>query len=81
MANTTGKKFGGRKKGSPNRLTKEVRLLLKDLVFSELESLQQQLDNLENKDRIEILLKLLPYVLPKVNSVNANQGEPIDWNF
>jgi hypothetical protein len=30
MANTTGKKYGGRQKGTPNKLTKELRTLLKD---------------------------------------------------
>ena len=39
MANTTGKKFGGREKGTPNRLTKELRPVLKDLVSQELEKI------------------------------------------
>ena len=30
MANTTGNKFGGRTKGTPNKLTKELRELLKE---------------------------------------------------
>ena len=38
MANTTGKKFGGRQKGTPNRLTKELRAVLKDLIHEELET-------------------------------------------
>jgi hypothetical protein len=33
MANTTGKKFGGREKGTPNKLTKE----LKDMIRQALE--------------------------------------------
>lgn len=33
MANITGKKFGGREKGTPNVLTKEVRTVLKAIVF------------------------------------------------
>ncbi len=37
MANTTGKKFGGRKKGTPNRLTKELRTILKNVLYNELE--------------------------------------------
>ena len=37
MANTTGKKYGGREKGTPNRLTKELRSVLKDIVYQELE--------------------------------------------
>ena len=30
MANTTGLKYGGRQKGTPNRLTKELRAILKE---------------------------------------------------
>ena len=33
MANTTGKKFGGRQKGTPNKLTKELRSALKDVPY------------------------------------------------
>ena len=29
-------KYGGRKKGTPNRLTKEVRAVLKEVVFDEM---------------------------------------------
>ena len=39
MANTTGKKFGGREKGTPNKLTKELRSALKDVLFGEVEHL------------------------------------------
>ena len=65
MANTTGKKFGGRQKGTPNRLTKELRAVLKDLIHEELETLQERMDHLDPKERLEVLVKLLPYVLPK----------------
>ena len=33
MANTTGNKYGGRVKGTPNRLTKELRTVLKDIFY------------------------------------------------
>ena len=36
MANTTGNKYGGREKGTPNRLTKELRTLLKNILYQEL---------------------------------------------
>lgn len=32
MANNTAKKYGGRQKGTPNKLTKEIRIVLKDLI-------------------------------------------------
>ena len=80
MANTTGKKFGGRKKGTPNRLTKETRILLKNIVYSEIENIETLLSDLETEKRLEYMIKLLPYVLPKVNNTNYSIHEPLDWN-
>ena len=76
MANNTGKKFGGRRKGTPNRLSKELRDALKALVDHELENLSDHLESLTPKERVEVLLKLLPFVLPKINPVAMERGEP-----
>ena len=81
MANTTGKKYGGRQKGTPNRMTKEIRSLLKEIIFKELSDIQEKLDLLEPKERLEILVKLIPFVLPKVNSISHTINEPLDWYF
>jgi|TARA_B110000238_G_scaffold135709_1_gene146122 hypothetical protein len=80
MANTTGKKYGGRQKGTPNRMTKELRVLLKDIVYQELEEVQERFSLLEPKQRTELIIKLMPYVLPKVNSISHKTNEPLDWN-
>ena len=79
MANTTGKKYGGRQKGTPNKLTKEIRTVLKDLIYKELNEIQEHLDSLEPKQRIEIIIKLIPYVLPKVTNISHTTNEPLDW--
>ena len=80
MANTTVKKYGGRQKGTPNRMTKELRVLLKDIIYQELEELQERFSLLEPKQRIELIIKLMPYILPKVNSISHTTNEPLDWN-
>ena len=77
MANTTGKKFGGREKGTPNKLTKELRSALKDVLYDEIEQIPHRLDELEAKDRLELLVKLMPYVFPKVQSVSQSLDEPM----
>jgi hypothetical protein len=79
MANTTGNKYGGREKGTPNRITKELRSLLKDIMYDEIGALQEHLDTLSPKDRVELLIKLMPYALPKVTSVSHTTNEPLDW--
>ena len=81
MANTTGKKYGGRQKGTPNILTKELRSVLKDIVYQELEQVQKCLELLESKERLELLIKLMPYVLPKVTSISHKTNEPLDWDL
>ena len=80
MANTSGNKYGGRQKGTPNRITKELRTLLKDILYQELEQVRERLELLEPKERIEILIKLMPYVLPKTTSVSHKTNEPMDWD-
>ena len=79
MANTTGNKYGGRQKGTPNRITKELRTLLKDILYQELEQIQKRLELLEPKERIELLIKLMRYALPKVTSISHTTNEPLDW--
>ena len=79
MANTTGKKHGGRKKGTPNILTKEVRIILKAVIFEEVTLIQDHLKELDPKVRLQILIKLLPYVCPKLENIQYDLGEPMEW--
>jgi hypothetical protein len=81
MANTTGQKHGGRKKGTPNRLTKELRSVLKEVVYNELENIEEQLDQLEPKQRLELVVKLMPFVFPKMESASHTINEPLDWGI
>lgn len=74
-------KYGGRKKGTPNRLTKEVRAVLKELVFDEISQVQSHFEKLDPKERIELLIKLMPYVCPKINTANYNLNEPVDLDL
>ena len=79
MANTTGKKFGGRQKGTPNNLTKELRTVLKDLIYEELETLQERLNQLETQERLQVLIQLLPYALPRISAISHSADEPMDF--
>ena len=84
MANNTGKKYGGREAGTPNRLTKELRAALKNILHQEIELLPDHFDKLEPKDRIELLVKLLPFALPKVEPASYQMGEgglTDSWEF
>ena len=76
MANTKGKKYGGRTKGTPNKITNEIRKKLKDIVDNELDILEESIKHLDSKQRLELLIKLIPYVIPKVQTVSSTEGEP-----
>ena len=65
----------GRPKGSANVITKEVRATLKAIIAGELESLPETLEKLDASKRLDVLLKLIPYVLPRVEPVCMNTGE------
>lgn len=76
-----GTKTGGREKGTPNRVTRELREVLKTIVYDELNNLPSLLDALEPKERIEVLIRLAPYVLPKVDTINMAAGEGFNEMF
>ena len=71
----------GRPAGTPNKLTKELRTVLKNFIFQELEALPAKLDELDTKDRIEIIIKIMPYVVPKVDTVKGDNGEPVSFGW
>ncbi len=64
MANTTGKKFGGRRKGTPNKLTAEMREALRTILEGEIDKLPALLDSLKPEKRVEMLARFLPFILP-----------------
>ena len=72
-------KTGGRTKGTPNKVTSELRDSLKQVIDGELISLSERLEELEPKERVELLIKLLPYIMPKVQTVSHTQDEPLQW--
>lgn len=60
-----GYKTGGRQKGSKNKVTGTVKEMISKSISKELESLPKLLDQLEPKERMDALIKLLPYLIPK----------------
>ena len=71
----------GRPQGAHGKLTTELRAQLKLLIEDELARLPGYLATLPDPDRLQVVLKLLPYVLPKVQQVNSGEGEPFQPNW
>lgn len=61
-------------------LTTDLRDTLKVLIKAELEQLPETLKALDPIQRLNILVKLMPYVMPKTESVQHSIGEPMQWD-
>jgi len=78
----TGIKTGGRKAGTPNKVTKDLRETLKGILARELDTIPATLDKLTPKDRLDLVLKLMPYCMPKVDSITGKYdvGVTASWD-
>ena len=78
MENRT--KKGGRQKGTPNKTTNELRNAIKNIVDSQMETIEQDIKKLTPFQRIDLTIKLMQYCLPKVvpsNDIVDNKIEVI----
>ena len=62
-------------------LTTDLRRTLKAMMQKELQNLPSTIEKLEPEQRLSILIKLMPFVLPRVNSVRYEQGEPNEYKI
>jgi hypothetical protein len=58
-------------------LTLELREMLKGVMHKEIERLPETLDRLNSIQRINVICKLMPFVVPKTESVKHSLGEPV----
>ena len=58
-------KTGGREKGTPNKINRDVREWLFNVVQSNIETLETDLTSLTPKERWELVRGILPYLLGK----------------
>ena len=65
-----------RQKGSKNKVTTEVKEMLRDLVHHTINSIP--VDELDYDQRIKLLQVTLHYIVPKVRSVETNQPQQQD---
>jgi hypothetical protein len=72
-------KKGGRVKGVPNVITSELRQGLANLLESNFERMQEDLNKVSPNTRLRILVEFYKLILPKVNDTedNNNNFHPI----
>ena len=74
-----GKKTGGRVAGTPNKISSELRKTLKGVIAAELDVLPATLETLPPIVRIELVIKLLPFCLPKVDKIGGTYDN--EWGL
>lgn len=68
------KKTGGRKAGTPNKVTTDLRIRIADLIDVHFDKLIEDIEQLEPKERIDAMIKLFEYSLPKLQRVEVDAG-------
>ena len=61
--NSTGKKFGGRTKGTPNKLTSEIKDKLSTIINEAIDSID--LDGMSKAEKLKLIQLGLPYIVTK----------------
>jgi hypothetical protein len=69
-------KTGGRQKGVLNKNTAELKVFLKEIIEKELDKFDEMMEGLPPKERMEVVIKILPYVLPKQSEVSVTENDP-----
>ena len=70
-------KYGGRKLGTPNKITHEIKSILSDYCLTEVEYLLSHIETLSLEKRAAILLKILPLITPKDDVLTVHRSERV----
>ena len=71
--NTTGNKFGGRTKGTPNKLTSKIKEKLSCIISEAIDSLD--LGSMTKAERLKLIQLGLPYIVTKPQIEEPQQEE------
>ena len=72
MANTTGRKWGGRTKGTPNKGTNtDLKKAIEKVSHKAIEAILEDFESLTINDKIKLLSTSLRYVMPQLKSVET----------
>jgi hypothetical protein len=70
-----GAKYGGRQRGTGNKISAELKEVLNEYCMNEFQYLIANIERLTLSERIVFFLKVLPFILPKNGVSEANTGE------
>lgn len=69
-----GRKTGGRKAGTPNKTTAFSKSVIQEILsdYTSSELFRKDMEDLEPKDRLDIMVKLMAFTTPKPQSVDMS---------
>jgi hypothetical protein len=70
-----GAKYGGRSKGTGNKISAELKEVLNEYCMNEFQYLNANIERLNLSERLVFFLKVLPFILPKNGVSEANMKE------
>ena len=70
-----GAKYGGRQRGTGNKISAELKEVLNEYCLNEFQFLNANIERLTLHERIILFTKVLPFVLPKNGLPEANMAE------
>lgn len=65
-----GRKFGGRKAGTPNKVTASTREALKQFLDNQRPEVEKAFKKLSPKEKVYAYTRLLPFITPQYSAVN-----------
>lgn len=65
----------GRKIGSQNKATKEVKEIIKAILERNLDELSTNDNDLTNMERIQLSKALLPYLIPRLQAISVSSDD------
>ena len=71
-------KTGGRTIGTPNKITLTTRQFLQNFIDSNIGTIQTNFEQLEPKDKLKFISDLLPYIVPKLQTIQLNEEKDKD---
>jgi hypothetical protein len=73
----------GRKRGTPNKNTSELREVIKSIVTSNFNKtrISRDLKELSAKQRLDYLLRLMEYIVPKPKSIEPEDEKPLNMEM
>lgn len=69
----------GRPAGTPNKITAGLREKIHSILSDNIDRVQDDLNELDPKDRLQILEKLLSYALPKLQSMDITSQLELEY--